>query len=377
MNKVQYVIAPSLAFMYQKSVKPVLFRYDPENVHDRITALSRMTGENPITRGVVKTVMAYSSPLLEQDIKGVHFSNPIGLSAGFDKNALLTDFMPALGFGFMEIGSITGEPCEGNNKPRLQRLPKSKSILVYYGLRNDGANAISARLKNKNFRLPIGTNIAKTNSRAACDDGVGIADYVKAFKAFAEIGSYFTVNISCPNTYGGQPFHDALRLDALFTALDPIPTKKPVFVKLSPDLSDDQIDDIIEVAGRHRIDGFICSNLTKNRDNANIKDINLNEAGGLSGKIVEELSNQLIAKMYQKTDGKYVIIGVGGVFTAEDAYRKIRLGASLVELITGMIYQGPQAIGQINRGLVKLLKRDGFENISEAVGVDNPIRSRV
>ena len=375
MNKVQAVIAPPVAWLYQRAAKPLLFRQDPELVHDRTGDLAIMFGRHAATRLVVEMAMSYRSPLLVQSIKGISFANPIGLSAGFDKNALQTEFMPALGFGFMEVGSITGQPCAGNDKPRLQRLLKSKSILVHYGLRNDGAEVISTRLKGRSFKIPVGTNIAKTNNQATTDDQVGIADYVKAFKAMSKVGAFFTVNVSCPNTYGGQPFHDPQRLEDLLAALDSIPTKKPVFVKLSPDLSDGQIDAIVFIADRHRVDGFICSNLTKDRQNPNILDVNLNQNGGLSGKVVEELSNLLIAKLYRKTAGKYVIVGVGGVFTAADAYRKIRLGASLIELITGMIFQGPQLIGQINRGLVELLKRDGFSNIAEAVGVDNPLKS--
>ena len=177
-----------------------------------------------------------------------------------------------------------------------------------------------------------------------------------------------TINISCPNAFGGQPFTDSKKLDALLQKIMSIPKAKPIFLKLSPDLSKQEIDEIIKIASKYRIDGFICSNLTKNRDNKNIIDKNIPELGGLSGKVISNLSDELIRYIYKKTRGKFIIIGVGGVFTAEDAYRKIKAGASLIELITGMIFEGPQVISDINLGLTKLLKSDGYKNISEAVG---------
>lgn len=302
---------------------------------------------------------------------GIKFNNPIGLAAGFDKNGELTDILPSIGFGFMEIGSITGEPCEGNAKPRLWRLKKSKSLLVWYGLKNEGAEELSKKLKDKIFSIPLGTNIAKTNSKDTVNTEKGIADYAKAFEKFKNIGSYFTVNISCPNAFGGQPFTDPKSLHLLLTKIDKIPTKKPIFLKFAPDLSREEIDDLVEVCQNHRVHGFICTNLTKNRSNKNILDTVQSTDGGMSGKIVEELSNDMLSYIYKKTKGKYIMIGLGGVFNAEDAYKKIRKGASLVQLITGMIFEGPQVISEINQGLVKLLKADGYSNISEAIGVDN------
>jgi dihydroorotate dehydrogenase len=325
-------------------------------------------GKFKITRFITKLTFGYSNKMLEQEILGIKFKNPVGLSAGFDKNAQLTQILPSVGFGFEEVGSITGEQCKGNEGTRLWRLKNSKSLLVYYGLKNDGADVISKRLKDKNFRIPIGISIAKTNSPETCETETGIADYLKAYKAFENIGAYFTVNISCPNTFGGQPFTDPEKLEKLLVEIKKLPKSKPIFVKISPDLPNEQIDQIIKVVDKSNIDGFIISNLTKNRDNKNIKDKLPSDHGGMSGKIVEDLANDLISYVYHKTEGRYLIIGSGGVFTAEDAYKKIKLGASLVQMITGMIFEGPQVISEINRGLVKLLKKDGYKNISEAVG---------
>lgn len=339
-----------------------------------MVGLGSILGTNPVTRTLTSLMFSYSNKKLEQDILGIKFKNPMGLAAGFDKNGELTDILPSVGFGFMEIGSITGEPCEGNPKPRLWRLKKSKSLLVWYGLKNSGAEVLAKKLKSKRFSIPLGTNIAKTNSKNTVKTEKGIADYVKAFEKFKNIGSYFTVNISCPNTFGGQPFTNSKSLDMLLTKIDKITTKKPIFLKFSPDLSKSEIDSLVKVCQNHRVHGFVCTNLTKNRNNKKILEKVPSTDGGMSGKVVEGLSNQLISYLYKKTKGKYVIIGLGGVFNAHDAYKKIKLGASLVQLITGMIFEGPQVISEINQGLVKLLKDDGYSNISEAIGASNKIQ---
>ena len=358
-------------FLYKAVFKPIFFRIDPETIHDGMIKIGRFLGSNSFTRAAVAFFFSYSNKCLEQIILGIKFPNPVGLAAGFDKDAVLTELLPSVGFGFAEVGSVTGEPCLGNPKPRLWRLTKSKALVVYFGLKNNGCEEISRRLRSKTFSIPIGVNIAKTNSPKTVELEAGIEDYAKAFEQFTGIGSYFTINISCPNAFGGQPFNSPDRLEKLLTTLGQITTKKPIFLKLSPDLAEKEIDQIIEVAARHKIAGFICSNVTENRENKKIVEKQIPKKGGISGKPVEDLTNDLIRYVYQKTGGRFVIIGCGGVFSAEDAYKKIRLGASLVELLTGMIYEGPQVISEINQGLVRLLQKDGFKNISDAVGMDN------
>ncbi len=370
MEYVVYVRNKLIRFFYLFILKRILFLLDPESVHDRVTAFGVKLGSYNFTRTVSRILFGYSNQSLTQTVVGIEFKNPIGLSAGFDKNALLTDIIPCVGFGFEEIGSVTGEPCKGNPGQRLWRLPKSQSLVVYYGLMNDGSEVISCRMRNKKFFFPIGISIAKTNCKETCDMEVGVQDYVKAYRAFEDIGDYYTINISCPNTHGGQPFHDVDSLTHLFKSIFSKPKTKPVFLKISPDIPKDTVDGIIGVAKDFGIDGFVVSNLTKNRDNAKIKDEKIPDVGGLSGKVVEDLSNDLIEYIYAKTKGSFVIIGCGGVFSAEDAYKKIRLGASLIQMITGMVYQGPQVVSEINQGLAKLLKQDGYKNISEAIGVD-------
>jgi len=373
-----------LSVVYKKVLKPLYFKRDPETVHDFMVKVGIRLGRHSICRGATSTLFSYSNPVLEQTVLGIHLKNPIGLSAGFDKNAELTDILPSVGFGFVEVGSITGEKCEGNPKPRLWRLPKSKSLVVYYGLKNDGCDSISKKLNEKlahkewgtphQFEIPIGMSVAMTNCVENLDRDKAIEDYVKAFKTMAPLGSYVTINISCPNTQSDQPFLDLKSLDKLLARIDSATmlagSLTPIFLKLSPDMDGAKIDGILEVAKRHRVAGLICSNLTKKRDNPLIKDKDVPIKGGLSGKVVEGLADNLLSYIYRKEGRRFILIGVGGVSSAEDAYRKIRRGATLIQLITGMIYEGPQVVSEINRGLVELLKRDGFKNVGEAVGVD-------
>ena len=361
-----------LGWGYRHIAKPIFFLRDPEAVHDGMIFLGKKLGNFWITKKITAWLFDYQNPALAQTVCGIHLRNPVGLAAGFDKNAELLSILPSVGFGFIEIGSVTGEPCEGNAKPRLWRLKKSKSIAVYYGLKNDGAESIVKRIGKTTPTIPVGVSIAKTNCALTVDTAAGIFDYVKALGTFQNWGSYITVNISCPNVFGGEPFTDAPRLDLLLTQLDFLADGRPVFLKLAAELSEEELGALYMVCERHKVDGFICSNLMKKRSD-NILDTYIPEKGGLSGKLVENASDKQIAWLYKKAKGKYVIIGLGGIFSAEDAYRKIRLGSNLVQLITGMIFEGPQLIGEINYGLVQLLKRDGFKHISEAVGIDTHI----
>ena len=362
-----------LHFLYGKVAKPIFFLNDPEVVHDRMTRIGSFLGSYRPTRALTSLFFNYENPRLEQKILGIRFTNPIGLAAGFDKNAELTGIMPSVGFGFEEIGSVTGYACGGNPKPRLWRLKKSKGLVVHFGLKNDGADVVASRLKKLSFTNRIGTSVAMTNCKDNLDTHKAVLDYAKAFKAFVDIGDYFTINISCPNALGGQPFVAPYRLDYLLDIIDEVKTRKPVFLKISPDISQYDLDSILDVAEKHRVHGIICTNLTKKKDNPKIIDENLPNVGGVSGKPVQELSDKMLSYVYKTRKNKFVIIGLGGVFNAEDAYKKIRLGASLVQMITGMIFEGPQVVSEINRGLIRLLDRDGFKNISEAVGVDSAL----
>jgi dihydroorotate dehydrogenase len=357
--------------IYAHALKPFFFRNDPERVHDWMTRAGIILGATGAGRALSAALFDYENEgVLAQDIRGIHFRNPVGLSAGFDKNAQLTNILPSVGFGFVEVGSITGEPCAGNPKPRLWRMPKSKGLVVYYGLKNDGCEVIAKRLGGKTFSVPVGASVAMTNCRENMGVEKAIADFAKAFRVMEPHASYVTVNISCPNTMGGQPFVAPDAFDALFKTLDLIPTEKPIFIKISPDMTAAQLDALLDIAKTHRIHGIICANLTKPRDNDQIADTDVPAVGGMSGNPVKGLADDMLAHIYKREGKRFILVGCGGIFTAEDAYKKIRLGASLVQLITGMVFEGPQLIGEINRDLVRLLRRDGFSTISQAIGAD-------
>lgn len=351
-------------FSYTQIIKPVAFLQDPEKTHKRAINLGKILQSNRATRKIIRQLYNYENDLLKQTIKGITFRNPIGLAAGFDKNAEIIPILGNIGFGFAEVGSITAKACTGNSGTRLWRLPKQKSIRVNLGLNNKGANEISQRLEGKKFEIPIGISIAKTNCEETANREEGIKDYIYTLKKFENIGNYYTINISCPNAFGGQPFNDAESFETLMTEISKLNIKKPIFIKMSPDLTFENVNQIIEISKKHNITGFICSNLTKKHNF---------ESGGLSGKAVNEKADKLLSQIYDKTKGTMPLIGVGGVFNAEDAYKKIKLGASLLQLITGMIYQGPGIIGNINYNLLKLLKKDGYNSIHEAVGTAHKI----
>jgi len=359
-----YIRDTSFEFLYKFFLKPILFRIDPEKVHDSFVSCGEYMGKYLPLRTVLKIMFSYSHASLEQKYFGIHFKNPIGLAAGFDKNGNLVNILEKIGFGYAEIGSVTAKTCEGNARPRLWRVPQKRSIRVNYGLKNDGVKQVGYRIFHSQATLPLGVSIAKTNSKQTVSTKEGIEDYAYSLQFLQrnDIGSYYTINVSCPNAFGGKPFEEPVMLRELLLRLQTIHTVKPVFLKFSPNMERETLDEILTICKDFRVDGYICTNLHKE----NRKDCA--EKGGLSGKAVEDISNELISYIYQKEQGKAFIIGLGGIFSAEDAYKKIQCGASLLQLITGMIYGGPQTISQINRGLVQLLKRDGYTNISQAIG---------
>lgn len=365
-----------IGFLYRHFFKKIFFKIEAEKIHQKIINLGRILGSNNFFRKSISFFFNFSDPMLRQDVSGIIFKNPIGLAAGFDKDAKIVKIMSSVGFGFIEVGSITGQPCPGNPKPRLWRLPKSKAIVVNYGLNNDGAKAIAERLTQKKWPadIPLGINVAKANLPEIVRIEEGINDYLKAISFFLDIGDYLTINISCPSAYGGQPFTDPDRLNLLLSGVSKFNIKKPIFLKMPPDLSLETVDKIIDLVNQYNLTGFICSNAAKNRNNLKIIPEEIKrvpqDKGGISGKPIEEMTNNLIAYIFQKTKGEKVIIGCGGIFKATDAYKKIKLGASLLQLITGMIFEGPQIISQINLGLCRLLKKDGFKKISQAIGAD-------
>ncbi len=370
-------------------MRPMIFLMDPEQAHYSMKRIGVFLGSNFITRSFTSLLYDYGHKSLNIKVDGIDYRNPIGLSAGFDKDGELTKIYPSLGMGLAELGSITGEICPGNPGKRLFRMVKSKAIVVWYGLNNMGAEKLSARLSGQDFgRLRVGINAALSNMSSEFDLDSSINDYLKTMTLFKDIGDYYTVNISCPNTQEGEPFVDKDKLDALLTAINkeirPI-ANKPIYVKLAADMSVPEINTIVDACMEHGMEGVVCTNLAKPEFNTEhrpeeyptTKGLLPKGKGAMSGLPLQRISTNVVRHVYRRTRGKLTIIGVGGIFSARDAYEKITSGASLCHMITTMIFDGPQNISEINRGLVKLLKADGFSSIAEAVGSRNPLPADV
>lgn len=367
-----------LRIFYKGILKRFIFLMKPEKAHDVFKAVGVKLGSNPITLFLVKLMFGYKHDMLKTTVDGVDYDTPTGLSAGFDKDGELTKIYPRMGFGLAELGSFTGEVCPGNPGAgnRLFRLKKSKSILVWYGLNNQGSEKIAKRLQNANFgRLRVGISAAKSNLTPCFVLKQSVADYVKTMQEFKDIGDYYTLNISCPNTQDGEPFVIKKNLDALLKAANENRVEgKPIYVKLAADMTIEEINIIVDGCMEHGIEGVVLTNLAKPAYNKEYLEEELTfHKGGLSGMPLQRIATDVIRHVYRRTRGKLTIIGVGGIFTAQDAYEKITSGASLIQMITTMIFDGPQNISEINRGLVKLLKKDGFNSIAEAVGSRNPL----
>ncbi len=360
--------------VYQNIFKPLFFKFDPEFVHDRITSLGELVGKSSLLSRIIYKSFAYENDSLEQILWGISFKNPIGLSAGFDKDGKLFSVMGSVGFGFSEIGTMTYLPYEGNPTPRLYRLPKSKGLVVYYGLKNEGVNRVMGRLSKicSTHPIPGVISIGRTNSMQNVSVENSIDDYFNCLKSCIEarVGEAYEINISCPNIFGGKFFTDPKSLDALLSRLYSLPIQKPVFIKMPINDPWPDFKKIVDVALSYKVDALTIGNLNKNKEDSSVVKDYIPEyvKGAISGKPTEKLSNELIAKTYEYCGDKIKIIGVGGIFNAKDAYEKICRGASLVELITGMVFEGPQLIGEINRDIKKFLERDGYANIAQAVG---------
>jgi len=350
----------------------------PDTVHVLAIRVGNFMQRTRFPLGVIRLLWSYSNPArLGQQVEGLYVKNPVGLSAGFDKNVEIPAVMSAIGFGFMEGGTITNMPYAGNPRPWFHRLPHSESLVVHAGLANEGVDRIIARVKSMPQRIykdfPLNVSIAQTNVQHHQSDDDMIHDYLEALKKIKQSGiaQMITLNISCPNTHNGEVFTKPAMLERLLIDVDELKLTQPIFLKMPCDLDWRDFDALLATAARHGIAGVTISNLTKDRRDVSTADtLPASVKGGLSGKLVFQKSNQLIAKTYEKYGTRFTIIGVGGVSSAQDAYVKMRLGASLVEMITGLIYQGPQVVGDINRGLVELLDRDGFDSIADIIGID-------
>jgi dihydroorotate dehydrogenase subfamily 2 len=332
--------------LYKHLLKPILFRFDPESVHDFFTASGEWIGKHGIGRSALDATYGYHGPDISKTVDGIAYRTPLLLSAGFDYNARLTRTLSHIGLGGEEIGSVTAKPCEGNAKPRLTRLRRSQSILVNKGLRNDGVDAIIERLKSvpREPGYVIGISIARTNCAESASVEAGIADYAYSFRRLNEegVGDYYTINISCPNAFGGEAFSSPELLPKLLAALKQIPCAKPVYVKMPINIPWDQFDALLRIIDAHGMSGVVIGNLNKDYGSLDVRDETPQAyKGGLSGKPCTHLSTDLIYKTRQVYGKRFTIIGVGGVMSPETALEKFEAGADLVQLISGLIFEGP------------------------------------
>ena len=342
-------------------LRPLIFKFSPEVAHS--LAIKALKLNN----------IPYSKPkdnhILETTFCEKKLSSPIGVAAGFDKNAEVYNPLFNLGFGFVEVGTITPKPQFGNPKPRVFRLEEDEALINRLGFNNSGSEQISKTIKENNKKGFLGINIGPNK-----DSTNRIDDYLICFRKFYNLADYITINISSPNTENLRDFHNQDELNSL---IDKLKNEKkvlnsniPLAIKVSPDLNDDQINEVSKIIMEQEIGIIIVSNTTdKNREN--LKNINKLEKGGLSGKPIEKISNEAISKFYKILKDKTKIIGVGGVSNGQDAFEKIISGATLVQLYTGMVYRGPRIASKISTELIDLLKNKGFKNVSEAIGTKN------
>jgi dihydroorotate dehydrogenase len=356
-------------------VKPLFFQMDPERAHHLVIAGLSAAGKVPGMETMLRQMYGVGETAdLSVDVFGIHFPNPIGLAAGLDKNAQAIRALSRLGFGFAEVGTVTPRPQPGNERPRLFRLPEDEALINRMGFNNDGADAVKRRLSGWGSRtIPIAVNIGKNkttpNERAE-------EDYRACIRTLYPKGDFFVVNVSSPNTPELRKLQHGNELAQLLDAvMDEMnkqcrasggTTPKPVLVKIAPDMDWNELDSMLETILSSGVSGIIATNTTVARQG--LSHAHARETGGLSGKPLRKRSTEVIRHIYRSTGGRLPIIGTGGIFSAADAYEKIKAGAVLVEVYTGFIYRGPGLIRDIHAGLREMLKRDGFQHIMEAVG---------
>jgi dihydroorotate dehydrogenase len=345
-----------------RTLKPLLFRVPPETAHTWGHWALRALQQTPLLE-TVRQRYTVTDSRLETTAFGETFPNPVGVAAGFDKNAEIPRALQGLGFGFVEVGGVTAEPQTGNPRPRLFRLTEDEGLINRMGLNNDGAPAVGARLADTAVDIPVGVNIAKTED---VDPEGAPADYRRTYSEVADGADFFVVNISCPNSQGFAELQNRESMAAIIDALRDAGAG-PLLVKLSPDLPAPAVDDALAIVEEFDLEGVVATNTTTDRP-ASLDSPNRVEAGGLSGAPIEESSTEMVRYVARRTDAP--VIGVGGVDSAAAAYQKIRAGARLIQLYTGLIYRGPGIAREINEGLLELLERDGFESVDDAVGAD-------
>ncbi|WP_276257047.1 quinone-dependent dihydroorotate dehydrogenase [Halomontanus rarus] len=349
------------------SVRPLAFTLPAETAHELGKRVLRAAQSTRPTREALRYTYQYDHAALEVDLFDTTFPNPVGVAAGFDKNAEVTHALAALGFGFVEVGTVTPYPQPGNDRPRLFRLREDEAMVNRMGFNGHGADRVSQRFEADGVPdTPIGVNVGKMNTSSERE---AIEDYRRVFDRLYPYPDYFVVNVSCPNTPDEFDEQSPEHLRAIFETLEAEnDADKPILVKIGPDSPEQSVLELVDIVEEFGLDGIVATNTTTAREG--LESANQQEWGGLSGKPLTERSTDVIRTLAEYTGGDLPIIGVGGVDSAESAYAKIRAGASLVQLYTGFVYNGPTTAREINRGLVELLYRDGFSSIEEAVGAD-------
>ncbi|MCY7377055.1 MAG: quinone-dependent dihydroorotate dehydrogenase [Pyrinomonadaceae bacterium] len=373
---------------YPKIIRPLLFKVAPEAAHEFGIEALRIGLNSKVAQDFTAKRFAVES-FGEIERFGLRFNNPLGVAAGFDKNGVVVNQLAALGFGFVEVGTVTFNPQKGNEKPRLFRLPEDKALINRLGFNNQGTLKVVERLKKIQPNCVLGVNIGKNKD---VPNEAAIENYLASFDSAFEVADYIAVNVSSPNTPNLRELQKAENLEDLlselqkrnkvlssaFRRLSPedltpeggTPNLKPLLVKIAPDLNESEIEAIVDIACRFNLAGIIATNTTIKRENLKTK---IDEIGGLSGKPLREKSNEIVSKIYRFTKGKMPVIGVGGIFDAADAFEKIAAGACLIQAYTGFVYQGISFAREINCGLQKILKEHGFSNLDEAIGSENKL----
>ena len=341
--------------MYKLFIRPFLFLFDPEKIHYITFSLIRFLCKVPLMALIFRSIYKIEDKRLERTLFGITFKNPVGLAAGFDKNAVLFNELANFGFGFIEIGTVTPLGQEGNPKKRLFRLKEDNGIINRMGFNNDGLEIAIQQLKKNKGKLIIGGNIGK-NTQTSSENYT--TDYELCFNGLYPFVDYFVLNVSCPNVGSHAKLNDKSYLIELITAIQKLNNQeiiqKPILLKIAPDLNNNQLDEIIELVAETKIDGVIASNTSTTRNNLKASNRLLKEIGngGLSGQPIKELSTKVIKYLAQNSNKAFPIIGVGGIHSAEDALDKIEAGADLVQIYTGFIYEGPGLIKKINKALL-------------------------
>lgn len=338
-------------------IKNFLFKKDPEEAHFWAMRNLKKWSNNFFTRGFVKNLFTFDDSHLHRELWGLHFKNPVGLAAGFDKDAKYIDELSLLGFGFIEIGTLTPKPQAGNEAPRLFRLTEDEALLNHMGFNNEGVDAAVERLKKRKSDIIIGGNIGKNK---LTPNNKAVEDYEYCFRKLYGFVDYFVVNVSSPNTPDLRELQEKEPLAQILSRLQVVNTQlgkaRPIFLKIAPDISENQLDDIIEIALNLNINGIVATNTTIAREGLKSDENLIAKDGGISGKPLAKSSTEIIRYIHQKSEGKLLIIGVGGIFTTQDAKEKLEAGASLLQVYTGFIYEGPRIIKKVAEAFQKFDK---------------------